>query len=144
MTLMRNGESGAPSVKKLRDGLSRMFILLRPVLLKLEERHPGSSPSGALISSSVLLKVWKEPIPSPLVRNLSRFIRKHVSGCAGFRLCPDCMSATVVLGASRFQPVCVISWNQSCASFYLLSGLCRFLPLISQEWRARTRNTYWS
>lgn len=65
MTLMRNRESGAPLVKKLRDGLSRMLILLRPVSLKLEERHPGSSPSRALISSSVLLKVWKEPIPSP-------------------------------------------------------------------------------
>lgn len=64
MTLIRNGESGAPLVKKHRDGLSRMLILLRPVLVKLEERHPGSSPSGALISSSVPLKVWKEPIPS--------------------------------------------------------------------------------
>lgn len=49
--------SGAPLIKKLRDGLSRVLMLLRPVLWKLEERHPGSSPSGVLISSSVIRSV---------------------------------------------------------------------------------------
>lgn len=48
-------------VKMLKDGLWGVVILLRPVVL--EEGHPDSRPSGALISLSVLWEVWKETVP---------------------------------------------------------------------------------